>query len=633
MNKKLFLGLFAFCSVATATVSCSSDEPATTPDNGDGNTYYLRVNVCDVNTGSKAANDADHFEDGVGDENTINSLQFKFYDASGTAIKAQTVTNHTFENATPGQGNPSVGKIQESIVEVQLSQGQNLPSYVICSANPINWTAVEGQDKMADLRNLERNGFKAGNYYTMNNSVYYGTDAVSGQTNVKITGTPITAGQLFTSKADAEAATGGSVVDIYIERMASKVKLTVADDIASQTVDGYTLTFTPESWTVTADANSMYSVKRFSTDAASDGVIPTLTEVNAYLGGGWNDSFWNDAPLFRSYWACSPSFYGTNFPRVSDDIMDKATADQGTGAGTVVAPFSLKYYSYNQVKGANGTTIAANGAESIRYQMENTMGKAGFASVNPNAAAPSVLIVGNYSIDGIAANTSFSIWNNKLYFLGNTIPAGAQAGAQTLMDAMLAAQSIIAIDDQGSKLTSVPAGVTMEITHPAANIRADQALAENLVTLQVTNAGNQQLYYSPNGTDEWEPIDSDDELAYVNKQLAGQLNYAKAYTNGKAYYGIPIQHLRATEDTTNSPFSTNADGTTNIDWAKVRIGDFGLVRNHVYTINVTNIKGFGSGIFNLDAPIVTPMDTYNYYIKYSIRVLNWRIVPTQGVIL
>ncbi len=101
-------------------------------------------------------------------------------------------------------------------------------------------------------------------------------------------------------------------------------------------------------------------------------------------------------------------------------------------------------------------------------------------------------------------------------------------------------------------------------------------------------------------------------------------------STGAAYFGIPIKHLRATEDTTNSPFA--ADGTV-ADWTNVRVGDFGLVRNHVYTINVTGIEGLGNGINDLDNPIVTPMDTYNYYIKYSIKVLNWRIVPAQNVIL
>lgn len=630
MNAKLLLGLFAGCGAALALTGCSSDAPESGND-ANGQTCYLRVAITDVNAGTRVGNNNTNFENGTDAENKIEALQFKFYDAAGVAIKAETVTDYNFTDATPEQGSPSVGKIKQAIVEVILGQGENLPSYVICSANPISWDDVVSSGKMSDLRNLQRQAYKDGsNNFTMNNSVYFGTDPVSGDQNVKISGTPITKGQLFTTRAEAEAATGGSVVDIYIERMAAKVNFSIAQAADDQTVGGYTLQFAPEAWTVTADAPSMYSIKRFAIQDGADAPIPTLADVNDYIETGWQD-IWNDAPLFRSYWACSPAFYATDFPRVSDNISDVATT--GTGAGQVVDPFKLKYYSYNQVVGANGSAIAADNTAVTRYALENTMGKEAFHSLNPNAAAPSALLVGKYTVkngeNALPANTSFDIWKDQLYFVG-TVPTGAQAGAQTIADAMLAAQQIIATDANGTLLrTTSP---SLVVKHPTKDVRGNQALAENLVTLQLTGIPT-NLYYSPMGTDTWKQIETLDEVTYVNQQLAGQLNYAKAFTNGIAYFGIPIKHLRATEDTTDSPFTVAADGKETTDWSKVRIGDFGLVRNHVYTINVQSIGGMGSGVFDPDAPIVTPMDTYTYYIKYSIRILNWRIVPAQNVIL
>lgn len=631
MNAKLLLGLFAGCGAALALTGCSSDAPESGND-ANGQTCYLRVAITDVNAGTRVENNNTNFEDGTDAENKIEALQFKFYDAAGVAIKAQSVTDYNFKDATTDQGSPSVGKIKQAIVEVTLGQGENLPSYVICSANPISWDDVEVSGKMSDLRNLERQAYKDGsNNFTMNNSVYFGTDPVSGDNDVKISGTPITKGQLFTTRAEAEAATGGSVVDIYIERMAAKVNFKIEKAADAQTVDGYTLEFAPEAWTVTADAPSMYSIKRFAIQDGANAPIPTLADVNKYLETGWQN-IWNDARLFRSYWACSPAFYATEFPRVSDNISDVAAEAQGTGAGQVVAPFELKYYSYNQVVGDNGSAIAANDTAVTRYALENTMGKDAFHSLNPNAAAPSALLVGKYTVKNggtaLPANTSFDIWKDQLYFVG-TVPTGAQTGAQTIADAMLAAQQIIATDANGTLLRI--ASPSLAVKHPTKDVRGNQALAENLVTLQLTDIPT-NMYYSPMGTDTWKLIESADEVTYVNQQLAGQLNYAKAFTNGIAYFGIPIKHLRATEDTTNSPF-TVTDGKETIDWSKVRIGDFGLVRNHVYTINVQSIGGMGSGVFDPNAPIVTPMDTYTYYIKYSIRILNWRIVPAQNVIL
>lgn len=639
MNAKLFFGLFAGSAMALAMTGCSSDEPGGVQNDKAEKTVYLRVAISDVNTASRAANTTENFKPGTDEENTINALQFKFYDASGNEVYATSSTDYKFDDASVPQGSPSVGKIKEAVVQVALQQGQNLPSYVLCFANPVDWSAAEKVKNMNDYRNTQRTAYLGANgHFAMNNSVYYGQDPVSGQNNVKITGAPITPGQLFTSEADANKATDGQVVDIYIERNAARVDLTIADKINDYTVTNiaeggntdYTLRFVPSAWTITADAPSMYAIKRFATTAESDGVIPTKAEVDAYLGT-WKD--WNDEPLNRSYWACSPGFYATDFPRVSDNIIDVATA--GTGAGEVVEPYALKYYSFNQVNGANGSTIANNNATVTRYALENTMGQAAFQSLNPNAAAPSVLLTGKYVISAgeteFPENTSFAIWNNQLYFIGNR-PTGAPAEAKTIYEAMLAHQTIVATDDKGTLLKTANAGI--QVTHPSKEVRAGNAVAEELVTLQITTLPTTSaLYFKPLGSDIWTAITADD-LVYVNQQLAGQVNYAKAYTQGAAYFGIPIKHLRATEDDTDSPFTvdeTTKKETTN--WTKVRVGDFGLVRNHVYTINVSGISGLGNGVFNLENPIVTPMDTYNYYIKYSIKVLNWRIVEPQGVIL
>ncbi len=632
MNAKLFFGLFAGSAMALAMTGCSSDEPGGVQNDKAEKTVYLRVAIADVNTASRAANNATNFLDATEDESKIHSLQFRFFDAAGNPIDQASETDYNFVDATTDQGAPSVDRVKEAVVQVNLAQGQALPAYVLVFANTVDWTGVTDGTLMNGYRNVEREGYLDNDdYFVMNNSVYYGTDAVSGQNNVKISGTPIQAGQLFTTKAEAEAATDGEVVDIYIERRAARVDVQLAEAITPYSVGGYTLTFVPSAWTVTADAQSMYAIKRFATTQDADGVIPTKAEVDAYLDT-WTG--WNDEPLSRSYWACSPSFYATNFPRVSDNIVD--VAENGTGAGEVVAPFALKYYSFNQVNdGQTGSAIAANGAKVTRYALENTMGKEAFASLNPNAAAPSVLLTGKYTITAgttaLAANTSFAIWNNQLYFIG-TVPTGALEGAQTIEAAMLANQQIVATNENGAMLRASRAGLAVQ--HPAANVRNGNAIAEERMTLQLTTlptAGN-MLYYKPVGSDTWEALDSEEEMVYVNRQLAGQLNYAKAYTQGAAYFCIPIKHLRATEDTTNSPF-TVTDGKETTDWTKVRVGDFGLVRNHVYTINITGITGLGDGVLDLDYPIVTPMNSYNYYIKYSLKVLNWRIVPTQNVIL
>ncbi len=633
MNRSQIL-LAGIALLGSGLCSCSSEEPVvnTGEVSDKDQSLYLKVALRDVNSATRAADSDEFFEAGTEAENKIQNLQFKFYDASGTQIFQQTVQNIEFKENTW-----SVGQIGTATIKVDVEKGSNMPAYVVCFANPVNWTGIENTTKMQELRNEKRDGFKgAQGNFAMNNSVFFGTDPISNSQDVKMVGAPIQKGQLFTSKEAAEAAdaTQGNVVDIYIERYAAKVKVSVADNaVANATVGDYTLKFNPEYVGITADAADMYAVKRFSTTDGDDAPIPSLADVNRDLGT-W--STWNDAALHRSYWACSPAYYATDFPSVADNIIDVAP-NGTTGAGAIVAPYQLKYYSYNQIKnnaGKDGAkAIAANGADVNLYTLENTMGAAAFASRNPKAAAPSVLLVGNTTLSAngtdLPAGTSFFIWNNNIYF-GTTVPTGAAANASTIMNAMLDAQTVLAADAQGTKLTAAALqNSTVEVVHPAKELRevTGTLLSEELVTLQITKVGANEIFYKPTGSDTWTPL-TDQALNFVNRQLAGQLNYAHAYTSGKCYYTIPIQHLGYTENTVNPPLT---DGK--LDWAKVRVGDFGLVRNHVYDINITNINGYGTGILNLDNPIVTPMETNSYWIKYSLNVLNWRIVPTQEVVL
>ncbi|MDE5800479.1 MAG: Mfa1 fimbrilin C-terminal domain-containing protein, partial [Paramuribaculum sp.] len=99
------------------------------------------------------------------------------------------------------------------------------------------------------------------------------------------------------------------------------------------------------------------------------------------------------------------------------------------------------------------------------------------------------------------------------------------------------------------------------------------------------------------------------------------------YTTGHAYYSIPVKHFgwyRAGNEQKNA---------AKIDWNQVRVGDFGMVRNHSYQVNVTEILGLASGIGDDDNPIVPPANTEDYYMAYSVNILKWAVVPVQNVTL
>lgn len=88
---------------------------------------------------------------------------------------------------------------------------------------------------------------------------------------------------------------------------------------------------------------------------------------------------------------------------------------------------------------------------------------------------------------------------------------------------------------------------------------------------------------------------------------------AVIYKNGQTYYYFDIKHL-------------GASGKT---------AEYGIVRNHIYSINVNSISGFGSPIYDSASAIETPQypDQPNEdgsFVSAQVNILSWRMV-SQGV--
>ena len=672
--RKLNLISGALGLATVALTACSNEMPVDKNQVSDSDQVrYLRVAIS-----NPPATRAAQFEDGLETENAVAGLNFRFYDALGNPIESEVVvTDKTFTDYTPA--NSSIGKVKEVIVQVSIAKAANFPSYVMCFVNPVNYGTNGMGGTMESLRNQIRDNYQDnGKNFAMTNSVYYGEDIISGADRVKISGTPIPADCLYTSKAAAEAA-DAKYVDIYVERYAAKVRLNLNQSAYSEasgtgiqpvsTDNGYTLTFEPEAWSVNADEPTTYVVKRFQDDNSETTSLATYAQVQDMLGN-WTD--WNNPELHRSYWACSPSFYAKEFPQVSDNIIDQA-GEGKTGAGELVGNYKLRYYSFNQINAATGVGAGvkafnnANDAQNWKYVLENTMNSDAFKSLNPKAAAPSVVIVGHYDVSyngaTVNSNDGFCIFGGNLYYQGEVPPTGAAENQQTILERLLDENTTLAIDQNGTLLKSNNATPTVKgyfnVVHPNKEVRGTQAVPHRYVTLQLKDdlAAITGLWYKPVGSSVWVPVaqttTTDEEgnvvpaqtmkelIDAVNNLLWAQIGSASAYTQNKCYYSIPIQHLGITENLINPPFvvkqEENEEGetvevmTSEIDWKKVRVGDFGLVRNHIYSIDVTAIQGRATGIENLDNPLVPSMDDNNYWVKYKINILNWRVVPTQSV--
>lgn len=658
MEKTKFL-YGALGLLALGMTACSSEELAGNGVAQQDENRYLRVNL--VNPAGTRADEK--FEAGTIEENKVTSVIMDFYDAAGNFVVRANPSDITWVSNNMAEGGEvqSVGVIGDAVVKIGISKEQNLPAYVMCYLNPVQWGQNnDANGNMQGLRLVPREAFQnaAGNF-AMNNSCYYGQDEITGQANVKISGTPIAAEKLYSSEAVASE-DDAATLDIYVERYAAKVNFTLNQSKLGEdgyeegvkgiayytgtTPEAYSLEFIPERWTINADAPDMYAVKNFAVTAANANV-PTLNEVNEYLGS-W--SLWNDAANHRSYWSCSPAFFATEFPQVSDQIADIAhemypddeddEEEPKNGQGEKIGPYALKYYSYNQIltdgNGNKDFAAQTDGTLPVKYALENTMGKPAFSSLNPKAAVPSVLLVGSYGVTyngtALPAGTSFYLFNNGLYF--SETPTGVE-NAVLMKDKFIENQEILYVKNGNTydPLTKENAGSSLnqlDVKHPDKEVRDKNLVPQRFVTLQLSDVPT-GVYYRPHGAGEFVEV-TDDNLNVVNTLLWQQSGVAYAYTQGKCYFSMPIWHLGMTENTENSPLSD--EGV--LDWKKLRVGDMGLVRNHVYKLHVDAITGLATGIENLDYPIVPPMDQDEYYIKYRINILNWRVVPAQsGIIL
>lgn len=98
------------------------------------------------------------------------------------------------------------------------------------------------------------------------------------------------------------------------------------------------------------------------------------------------------------------------------------------------------------------------------------------------------------------------------------------------------------------------------------------------------------------------------EVATEEDKRVVSLEPADVRKEGMAYYYTTIQHLGS----------------------KGSLGEYGVVRNHVYKITIGKIAGFGTPVYNPNKEIQPqlPSDT-NAYLAAQINILSWRVVPSM----
>ena len=126
-----------------------------------------------------------------------------------------------------------------------------------------------------------------------------------------------------------------------------------------------------------------------------------------------------------------------------------------------------------------------------------------------------------------------------------------------------------------------------------------------------------EVYFQLNTTEDGVGVNRDGWYKYEDSKYStisvDALNTALAavqpalvYNDGMTYYWLDIKHLGNTGST----------------------AEYGIVRNHVYKVNITDIKGFGTPIYDPYQDFNTPEKPKDIetYVAAQINILSWRVV-------
>lgn len=515
-TNKLFLGLLA----TGMLFSCTNDDEGVldNPVSGKVNTSYIAVNVNSAYDVTRA----NGYENGTDEEQAVKSVHFFFFDNAGSAFNVGNEIGGTGTNYIVKTGlndvadNPdNVETITNAVLTINSNKGTN-PAKVVAV---VNWDYSGVSLKLADLKSTlvtEAEAADVANGFLMSNSVY-----MSGTTVMDAT--PITAANIFTNDVDATS----SPVDIYVERLAAKVKLT------------------QDAETFDTGVENPYAAGNLHAKVLAWDINTTISHSNMVKDiQGWTDAElgitgWSLEAFKRSFWA-----------------------ESATVGGSVAL---TKNFTWNGLANTVGATD---------YCLENTTGentqvlvKAQIVDEDGNPVTI-VKFLGEYvTIDGLKNAVATALASKYYTFDGSVYApvAPADLDLKNVGDSGADSYSVICV------LNSAAAAKTWKIKN------ADDTYG-------------------------------DTTAADVNAALA-TLTPAQVWNEGKAYYFTDIKHL-------------GAEG---------KLGEFGVVRNHSYAVNVEGVTGLGTPVYDGDLDIeepVTPSDTESH-IAARINVLSWRLVNSN----
>lgn len=582
---KKFLSILPLAALALA--SCSSDEPLLDNEQPQIPTFSANQAVVSINilnpealsrAGVNESNPSD-YHPGSADENKVNSINFYFYDKAGDYVTKY--ENATFEKVD--EGNPLVSAIGRSKIVLTDLLGQNYPSYVVAVINAPTTLNLTGKTlsqaydaTLAQARSWATANGKA------NNFIMTSATNSDNASDFNYFATPVREENFAEQngeQGDDWNSTSAVPVDMYVERLASKIELSFDSDNFQLTADGSYEMELPDNYSVDGvDRKLRIQVLGWGVNgvAKSNYFFKHLNATNPFMtADGWDFS-----GTHRCYWSQTPGYGTWDYPSSFGDVDDKGTNGSSSDAGAHKE--KLTFISYadvlkNPFKENNFAYVPANTERGEKINLAgNTLNHAALTEVL--LAARIVDNDGN-PMTLFQLSDSYYTRDGVLSYLLNA--AGLHVWKKVETDGKVAFRSI-------------------EISDVDVAYGYDGTFSITIANPEVTT-----WFKDNTGTTSWK--NAKEAAAYINSFLPDQQSFC--FNEGRMYYNIPIRHLR--------PMASGAE---------VMTGHYGVVRNHWYKLNVTSLGKLGHSVYRPEEHIIPNSDNTRYMIGSTVKVLAWRIV-------
>lgn len=580
MQKKNLL----FAAGLMLLAACSEDIQPGTSDNGGLNftgegemLVELKFNNA---SGTRAADGFGGYDDGEGNESKVKDATFYFFKEGGAYLGSSGKITVADADVTADTENDYIEnnvKVTVPGLVVDALHDSDDKVKVIVVLNRDNGFTEPTSGQTYESFRTQVNTGNGDLSFMMTNSVYYTgsnnndpwTDTDFAQNIEKSIGTVTKDNVYEKGTADKDK----KVFTVYVERVCSKVTFAVSgannsfdikDAEDATEVQG---TVTVKAWGLNILNTKYYPVKQLAA------MFKYGVDGNDYSSWPTNKLTWNNAGNYRSFWAVDPNY---------------------SGDGSYLADFTKTLFSDLKALATTGTNAL--------YCLENTFSNKG----QDQDETTSVVVLAQFllkntqsgNVVAYGSKGDIPVYYSEDDFLKKALTEKLE-------------NTYYKDDDQQTPLTAddfeLRAGNPDETVSGPTGVATGSEIGYGSalkIALQ-----KDVIVYDADGTRQ-------EETALIEKLTQGLSEYT-VYVNGYCYYSIPIRHFTDSEVSLTNSTDINKNS---------QLGRYGIVRNHVYNVNINSIKALGKPVTD-NTPEVPdkPDDKFEFLMDASINVLSWAV--------